>query len=43
MGSWNDEPAGKAATEGKEKEYNELSDKLFNQIAIATMYSINQW
>ncbi len=43
MGSWNDEPAGKAAAEGKEKEYNELSDKLFNQIAIATMYSINQW
>lgn len=43
MGSWNDGPAAKAAAEGREKEYNELSDKLFNQIALALMYAINQW
>ena len=43
MGSWNDSPAGVASGKGLEKEYNELSDKLFNQIAVAIMYSINQW
>lgn len=43
MGSWNDSPAAVAAQNGKDKEYNELSDKLFNQIALAVMYSINQW
>ena len=43
MGSWNDGPAAKAATEGKLEEYNKLSDMLFNQIALAVMYAINQW
>ena len=43
MGSWNDSPAGAAAEKGRVKEYNELSDKLFNQNAIAVMYSINLW
>ena len=40
---WNDGPAAKAATEGKLEEYNKLSDMLFNQIALAVMYAINQW
>lgn len=43
MGSWNDGPAAKAAAEGKLEEYNKLSDMLFNQIALAVMYAINQW
>lgn len=42
-GSWNDGPAGKAISSGREKEYNELSDRLFSQIAVAIMYSVNQW
>ncbi len=43
MGSWNDSPAAIARDAGREKEYNELSDKLYMHIAIATMYAINQW
>lgn len=43
MGSWNDGPAAKAAADGKLEEYNKLSDMLFNQIALAVMYAINQW
>ncbi|MGN1188461.1 MAG: hypothetical protein ACI4R6_08195 [Lachnospiraceae bacterium] len=43
MGSWNDSPAAIAGNAGRDKEYNELSNKLYMHIAIATMYAINQW
>ena len=43
MGSWNDSPAAIAKEAGREQEYNELSDKLYKNVALATMFAVNQW
>lgn len=43
MGSWNDSPSYAAYEMGLEKEYNELSDKLFQEMKKAILYSVNEW
>jgi hypothetical protein len=42
MGSWNDSPPYYADQMGLEKEYNDLSDRLFNQLRYHLMYVVNQ-
>lgn len=42
MGSWNDSPPCYADQMGLEKEYNDLSDRLFNQLRYHLMYVVNQ-
>ena len=42
MGSWNDSPPCYAEQMGLEKEYNDLSDRLFNQLRYHLMYVTNQ-
>ncbi len=41
MGSWNDEPVGKAYSKGLDKDFNTLSDRLFCSIRLMLMYSVN--
>lgn len=43
MGSWNDSAPWMAHEKGLEKEYNELSDQLVTQLALAILYSVNEW
>lgn len=43
MGSWNDSPPYAAYKMGLEKEYDELSDKLFQEMTKAILYSVNEW
>lgn len=43
MGSWNDSPAYSAKEEGREKEYHELSNRLYAQLVMATTYAVNEF
>lgn len=43
MGSWNDEPAGKAAEMNLKDKYEQLSKELYEQMANAIMYAMNEW
>ena len=42
MGSWNDDPAGMAYEKGLESEYNELSNRLLEQVRYHVMYAANE-
>lgn len=42
MGSWNDDPAGLAYEKGLESEYNELSNRLLEQVRYHVMYAANE-
>ena len=43
MGSWNDSPPYIAHEKGMENEYNNLSNRLLEQIRLATLFAINEW
>lgn len=43
MGSWNDSPPYMAYEKGLEKEYDEYSAELIQQIRKATLYAVNEW
>ncbi len=43
MGSWNDSPPWAAHTKGLDKEYENLSNKLLQNIRLAILYAINEW
>ncbi|MPN31841.1 hypothetical protein SDC9_179316 [bioreactor metagenome] len=43
MGSWNDSPRYIAHEKGLDTEYEELSDKLLENIRHAILYAINEW
>ena len=42
MGSWNDDPAGMAYEKGLASEYNELSNRLLEQVRYHVMYAANE-
>lgn len=42
MGSWNDDPAGMAYDKGLESKYNELSNRLLEQMRYHLMYAANE-
>lgn len=43
MGSWNDEPYGRAVEKGLLKEYERLSGALVRENRLGAMYCINNW